>query len=599
MLQQIKGEQPFQVLNNAFSISPSNEGYQLQISSDGFNYTTLFSVGPNVTRLVTGVAAGSYYRLLGNNSDVVINWRKSCSGGEGGGGEYILPVATADVLGGVKIGSGITIDSEGHISAQGGGAGDILLSVSGLPTEAQDGSVVALAESTSAGTEYGLYQAQGTYPEMEWQDYAQGGATGWTAYRTSGYTGWYNSIFRYADSNDTVVGTIGISWQPNNDIYNVADDDNDFTVVKNADNDYTATLNSDPSAIAHIYKGEDGMGYIMLTNLKYQSDKWEDGVKNAQIGVANPQGGQPIWTPVGGGEGAGVPVVSSLRDAEAVAAPVGSVVAVYSDSARTLYQKVSGGTIGHWEGLVSDGQNTAFHLLYENLEDFLDFTDGKRLFQTKSYWGEDYYNAVVDKANLRINLMTTDSSSTIAYVEYLGPEATFRTPAGTGLNHLCKVKWEKDGLYFYNGANMFYLRNYLDLSTNGIYFKKIEDPSKANRQELGFTGNTGGIPKWNSDGVIVGKDSEASGRGVWFNTTANTSSQKAIILMSSNGNNFPERIYVPTAAGAEGQILTFAGATSAPVWTSWIKSVSITQDEYDALVEAGTTDPNTLYLIVD
>lgn len=150
MLQQIKGEQPFQVLNNAFSISPSNEGYQLQISSDGFNYSTLFSVGAGVTRLVTGVAAGSYYRLLGNDSDIVINWRKSCGEGGGGGGEYILPIASSNTLGGVMIGSGITIDSEGHISAQGGGSGDMdkLLAVSELPASAADGTVMALITQT-------------------------------------------------------------------------------------------------------------------------------------------------------------------------------------------------------------------------------------------------------------------------------------------------------------------------------------------------------------------------------------------------------------------------------------------------------------------
>lgn len=83
MITKIKNETPFQVLTSSFSISPSESGYQLQISADGKNYTTLFSVGAGVTRLVTGVAPNSYYRLLGNTSEVVVNWQKSC--GEGGG----------------------------------------------------------------------------------------------------------------------------------------------------------------------------------------------------------------------------------------------------------------------------------------------------------------------------------------------------------------------------------------------------------------------------------------------------------------------------------------------------------------------------------
>lgn len=86
MIHKIQGEQPFQVLASNFSIGPSNEGYTLQISSDGKNYSDLFSVGANVTRMVTGVANGSFYRLSGNASEVAINWREQCSDGGSGGG---------------------------------------------------------------------------------------------------------------------------------------------------------------------------------------------------------------------------------------------------------------------------------------------------------------------------------------------------------------------------------------------------------------------------------------------------------------------------------------------------------------------------------
>lgn len=86
MITKITGEQPFQVLTNNFSISPSSEGYTLQISADGVNFSNLFTVGAGVTRLVTGVAANSYYRLSGNASAVSINWMKTCVT-EGGGGD--------------------------------------------------------------------------------------------------------------------------------------------------------------------------------------------------------------------------------------------------------------------------------------------------------------------------------------------------------------------------------------------------------------------------------------------------------------------------------------------------------------------------------
>lgn len=41
----------------------------------------------------------------------------------GGGGSYTLPTASADTLGGVKVGSGLAIDSDGVLSASGGSGG--------------------------------------------------------------------------------------------------------------------------------------------------------------------------------------------------------------------------------------------------------------------------------------------------------------------------------------------------------------------------------------------------------------------------------------------------------------------------------------------
>ena len=116
----IIGQQPFQVLGTNFTIGPSEDGYDLMFSADGFDYSKLFSVGANTNRQVTQVAAGSYYFLSGNTGEVTVTWMANC-GGEGGGGGYVLPVASENTLGGVKIGSGITIDENGAISSEGGG----------------------------------------------------------------------------------------------------------------------------------------------------------------------------------------------------------------------------------------------------------------------------------------------------------------------------------------------------------------------------------------------------------------------------------------------------------------------------------------------
>ena len=45
------------------------------------------------------------------------------SGGGGGGGGYTLPIASADTLGGVKVGDGLSINASGVLSASGGGGG--------------------------------------------------------------------------------------------------------------------------------------------------------------------------------------------------------------------------------------------------------------------------------------------------------------------------------------------------------------------------------------------------------------------------------------------------------------------------------------------
>ncbi len=125
MTQKITGEAPFQVLATNFSISPSQQNYVLQISADGTNYSDLFTVSAGQTKMVTNVANGSYYRLKNNNSEVTVNWRTQCNDGQGGGGgSYILPPATQQTLGGIKVGSGLTVQADGTLSANGGGSID-------------------------------------------------------------------------------------------------------------------------------------------------------------------------------------------------------------------------------------------------------------------------------------------------------------------------------------------------------------------------------------------------------------------------------------------------------------------------------------------
>jgi len=85
------------------------------------------------------------------------NWQvhKLSEGGSGGGG-YVLPVATASRLGGVKIGSGISVEEDGTISASGGGSGEIKNLDNGMLSHVTDSSYITvnLDVPLIAGKEY-------------------------------------------------------------------------------------------------------------------------------------------------------------------------------------------------------------------------------------------------------------------------------------------------------------------------------------------------------------------------------------------------------------------------------------------------------------
>ena len=84
MIYNISGEQPFQVLSDSFSVSPSQSGYDLYLSADGFNYSRFATVASGTTKQFTGMNNGNYYILSGNTSEVKVNWERECGGGGGG-----------------------------------------------------------------------------------------------------------------------------------------------------------------------------------------------------------------------------------------------------------------------------------------------------------------------------------------------------------------------------------------------------------------------------------------------------------------------------------------------------------------------------------
>ena len=145
MVYKLNGEQPFQVLSSDFSISPSESGYELYFSADGFNYTSFATVGAGVTRQFTGMNAGNYYKLMGNTGEVSVNWERDCCGGQGGGG-----VAGVSSLNG-QTGALTTKTINGNDIL---GSGDITISGSG--------SSVSYSQTLTAGTEIGQITIDGS-----------------------------------------------------------------------------------------------------------------------------------------------------------------------------------------------------------------------------------------------------------------------------------------------------------------------------------------------------------------------------------------------------------------------------------------------------
>ena len=71
----LSGETPVQILAHSCIISPSNEGYTFNYSGDGINWTAYDEATPSGENLiVNGMAWGTYIKLAGNASEVIINY---------------------------------------------------------------------------------------------------------------------------------------------------------------------------------------------------------------------------------------------------------------------------------------------------------------------------------------------------------------------------------------------------------------------------------------------------------------------------------------------------------------------------------------------
>lgn len=78
---------------------------------------------PSNKSIVVGTNSGSVGQYLGVTANG-LSW-STPAGSVGSGGSYTLPIATASTLGGIKIGTGLSIDAGGVVTATGSGSGGI------------------------------------------------------------------------------------------------------------------------------------------------------------------------------------------------------------------------------------------------------------------------------------------------------------------------------------------------------------------------------------------------------------------------------------------------------------------------------------------
>lgn len=157
------------------------------------------------------------------------------------------------------------------------------------------------------------------------------------------------------------------------------------------------------------------------------------------------------------------------------------------------------------------------------------------------------------------------------------------------------ISWVDGKIIFRSSAAFAKMAgNYVDTSVSTAHYEALDIDYYDGTANIDKTAGAG-FAMWNSEGKVIGGGAPSK-KAIYFNTTGYS---PAIQVFYSQDNSTPNRLWVPTTGGNAGQMLMSGGGNAAPVWSDWIKGVKITSDAYEALVQAGTTDPNTLYLIVN
>lgn len=183
----------------------------------------------------------------------------------------------------------------------------------------------------------------------------------------------------------------------------------------------------------------------------------------------------------------------------------------------------------------------------------------------------------------------TDSTHTAVYTAVTIGCKDVNMSNQTYDNYKVLLTWTDGKLIFKTGAAAS-LKDRVSTTVSTPHYEAL-DMSVAASNDTG-QGDMG-LPIWNKEGIVIGKKVGYNNRTIYFNTTGYNNNKNFLAGANWNG---PDRIFVPTQGGTQGQVLTSNGSSAEPVWETRIKAVKITSAAYEALA---VKDPNTLYLIDD
>ena len=281
-----------------------------------------------------------------------------------------------------------------------------------------------------------------------------------------------------------------------------------------------------------------------------------------------------VWNAVGGGEGgsnvvhldslSGTGVENTLYECD-------EMLWTWSDSA---------GTVAEWtDSLATLGNSKGYGLIFSHIP------EGQTLLEFK--YSPDNNWRKIKMINGVLTL--TEADNTVVTSCTIGNKAQFNSYSYNF--YWIKVNYKKNWIGFEVSSNLNF-QNVWDGTVQGGHFV-ITDHTNHPWTDIS---SDYGIPVWDDKGWVIHKQYSVSTKSVKVNRT---SYQSTSFVTAGGEGNFPDSFYVPTVGGTAGQILQSNGTEAAPTWTTMIKAQKITSAAYEALVQAGTTDPNTLYLIDD